>query len=662
MRQTRKARRRIPKRVPDYRGEPAHERYSADRLWMPEVVLLAKNTHVWLDQLGRKYGRPVITLADIPDEELDELAGRGLTGLWLIGIWERSPASRRLKQRMGQPDAAASAYSIYDYVVAADLGGEAAVTDLQRRALERGIRLSADMVPNHMGIDARWLIEHPERFLSVEQPPYALYSFTNENLSPDPRVEIYLEDHYYDQTQTAVVFKRVEARTGEVRYVYHGNDGTSFAWNDTAQLDYSRADVREAVTQTILEVARRFPIIRFDAAMTLAREHIQRLWFPLPGRKDGIPTRAEHGMTQAEFDAAMPNEFWREVVNRAAAEAPDTLLMAEAFWMMEGYFVRTLGMHRVYNSAFMHMLRDEDTGKYRQLIKNTLEFDPQILKRHVNFMSNPDEETAIEQFDRGEKYFGVCTVMATLPGLPMFAHGQIEGLQERYGMEYRRAKLSEQPDEALLGAHARRIFPLLRNRRLFAGVDNFELFDLVARGGGVNENVLAYSNRRGSERSLVLFNNKARKASGWLHLSDPSLDKSSGKLVKRPLAEALDLPRRWFVVFRDHVTGLEYIRDCAEVWKKGVYLELGAYQHQVLLDWRVVYGWEWEAVCRGLKGAGVESLESERQVVAAQGVESTNASARTGPKKRLAVGEAKRTTKKAGAKSVKKKAAVKERG
>ncbi|MFN8404113.1 MAG: hypothetical protein U0V48_11240 [Anaerolineales bacterium] len=27
-----------------------------------------------------------------------------------------------------------------------------------------------------------------------------------------------------------------------------------------------------------------------------------------------------------------------------------------------GYFVRTLGMHCVYNSAFMHMLRDEDNA------------------------------------------------------------------------------------------------------------------------------------------------------------------------------------------------------------------------------------------------------------------------------------------------------------
>ena len=30
--------------------------------------------------------------------------------------------------------------------------------------------------------------------------------------------------------------------------------------------------------------------------------------------------------------------------------------------------------------------------------------------------------------------------MATMPGLPMFGHGQIEGFAEKYGMEYRRAK------------------------------------------------------------------------------------------------------------------------------------------------------------------------------------------------------------------------------
>ena len=41
-----------------------------------------------------------------------------------------------------------------------------------------------------------------------------------------------------------------------------------------------------------------------------------------------------------------PWRAWREVVERVRQETPDTLLLAEAFWMMEGYFVRTLGMHR----------------------------------------------------------------------------------------------------------------------------------------------------------------------------------------------------------------------------------------------------------------------------------------------------------------------------
>ena len=609
---------RSPQPVPDFHGEPDYERFSVDRDWMPELVLAAKNTHVWLEQLSKKHKRWIRTLADIPDEELDTLARRGLTGLWLIGLWERSRASERIKKRMGQPDAAASAYSVYDYTVAGDLGGWEALGNLRGRARRRGIRLSADMVPNHMGIDSKWVIEHPERFLSLDHPPYASYSFNSENLSDDPRAGIHLEDHYYDKTDAAVVFLRRDQKTGSTRYIYHGNDGTSYPWNDTAQLDYSRADVREAVIQTILHVARNFPIIRFDAAMTLAKKHIQRLWFPEPGAGGAIPSRAEHGMTRAEFEAAMPNEFWREVVDRVAAEVPDTLLLAEAFWLLEGYFVRTLGMHRVYNSAFMHMLRDEENAKYRQLIKNTLEFDPQILKRYVNFMSNPDEKTAIEQFGSGDKYFGVCTVMATLPGLPMFGHGQVEGLRERYGMEFRTPRLDEKPDDALVRGHEWKIFPLLQRRSLFAGAELFHLFDFYTSSGRVNENVLAYSNHRGSERALVLYHNKYATVRGWVRVSAAVLDKRSGELVQRSLGEALDLPRSGFAVFTDYVTHLEYVRDCAELWEKGLYVELAAYEHQAYLDWRIVHGADWDAVCRALNGAGVDLAQTMLEQLRAQ--------------------------------------------
>ncbi|HEU4920413.1 MAG TPA: alpha-amylase family glycosyl hydrolase, partial [Candidatus Limnocylindrales bacterium] len=329
---------------PSFAGAEAEpERFSADREWMPRLVVLAKSTYVWLDQLSRTYGRDIRTLDAIPDEELDLMARRGISGLWLIGLWQRSKASETIKRWRGNTDAVASAYSLDDYRIADDLGGDPAHADLRARAAARGIRLASDMVPNHMGIDSRWVIDHPERFISVAEPPFPSYTFNGRNLAAGSRVEIRIEDHYWDDSDAAVVFERRDTWSGDVRYVYHGNDGTSFPWNDTAQLDFLRADVREAVIATILEVARRFPVIRFDAAMVLAKRHIERLWWPEPGHGGAIPSRSEHAMSRRAFEAAMPHEFWREVVDRVAEEAPDTLLLAEAFWLLEGYFVRTLG-------------------------------------------------------------------------------------------------------------------------------------------------------------------------------------------------------------------------------------------------------------------------------------------------------------------------------
>src|SRR3990172_1408656 len=126
---------------------------------MPRLVLIAKNVYVWLDQLSKKYHRSITQLDQIPDQELEKLARWGFSGLWLIGLWERSPASQRIKQLRGNQDAVASAYSLFDYQIASDLGGEEAYQDLQKRAWQRGIRLASDMVPNHMGIDSRWVVE-----------------------------------------------------------------------------------------------------------------------------------------------------------------------------------------------------------------------------------------------------------------------------------------------------------------------------------------------------------------------------------------------------------------------------------------------------------------------------------------------------------------------
>jgi len=597
---------------------PEYEGFSPDADWMSNVVLIAKMVYVWLDQLSKQYGWPITRLDQVPDAELGRLAATGITGLWLIGVWERSPASQRIKQLCGNPEAIASSYSLYDYEIAADLGGWDALGNLRERAGRCGIRLASDMVPNHTGIFSRWVVQHPDWFIQTDYPPFPTYRFNGEDLSQSGDVCIQIEDGYWTKTDAAVVFRLIERSTGRIRYIYHGNDGTSIPWNDTAQLNYLIPEVREAVMRTILHVARNFPIIRFDAAMTLAKKHYQRLWFPIRGLGGGIPSRAEHGMSREEFDALFPVEFWREVVDRVAAEVPGTLLLAEAFWLMEGYFVRTLGMHRVYNSAFMNMLKMEENAKYRQTIKNVLEFNPEVLKRFVNFMNNPDEKTAVEQFGTQGKYFGACVLLATMPGLPMFGHGQIEGFHEKYGMEYKRAYWEEAVDEGMVRGHEMWIFPLLRRRWLFSGAENFVLYDFHA-GSTVDENVFAYSNRFGGHRALVLYHNRYACCAGWIKDSVSFAVKAAGddtELRRTTLGEALEVKPddRTYYCFRDHTQGLEYVRNGRELREKGLYVELGEYQFHVFMDFREIRDdaeGSWQSLCAALGGRGVESLADE---------------------------------------------------
>lgn len=552
--------------------------------WMQNLVLITKNCLVWLEQLGRKYGAAIRTLDQIPEEELVFLADAGISGLWLIGIWERSPASGKIKELYGFEDAIASAYSVNDYRIAENLGGEAAYLSLKEKAAKQNIRLAADMVPNHTGLDADWVIKHPEWYINTAEKPKDFFAFDSPELSPEPDVSIKLEQHYFAQTGAAEVFQHIDKRSQQTRYIYHGNDGTSMPWNDTAQLNYLRSEVREAVIKTILKIARKFPIIRFDAAMALTKQHYQRLWFPQPNTPDCVPTRDSFSMNKEEFDRAMPREFWLEVVERLEKETPYTLLMAEAFWLTEGFFIRELGMHRVYNSAFMNLLRDEQNDEYRQILKNVLASDAAILGRFVNFLNNPDERTAIDQFGKGDKYFGVCTLMACMPGLPLIGHGQFEGFAERYGMDFKKPFWDEQVDNELMNRHQKEIFPLLNQRSRFSDPLYFVLLDFTEQTGKTNENVIAFANKSDSRVSLIIFNNHFQDSKGSIKTSCPLIRKVGG-LRNISIIDVLGITENvQKVVFYDPIRGFTIDQSVKDLKEHGLQLSLKPYQTITFLD------------------------------------------------------------------------------
>jgi hypothetical protein len=56
---------------------------------------------------------------------------------------------------------------------------------------------------------------------------------------------------------------------------------------------------------------------------------------------------------------------------------------------------------------------------------------------------------------------------------------------------------------------------------------------------------------------------------------------------------------------------LEYIRSCEEIWAKGLFVQLGAYQHHAFLDWRIVEPGDWGLVYEALNGTGVPSMQGK---------------------------------------------------
>ncbi|MEK7841186.1 MAG: hypothetical protein AAB197_00805, partial [Deltaproteobacteria bacterium] len=77
------------------------------------------------------------------------------------------------------------------------------------------------------------------------------------------------------------------------------------------------------------------------------------------------------------------------------------------------------------------------------------------------------------------------------------------------------------------------------------------------------------------------------------------------------LSEGVNLPREGYVIFKDYVTQLEYIRSCSELWDKGLYVELNAYQCHAFMDFQIVRGEYWEKVCLALNAAGVQSVKEK---------------------------------------------------
>jgi hypothetical protein len=189
-------------------------------------------------------------------------------------------------------------------------------------------------------------------------------------------------------------------------------------------------------------------------------------------------------------------------------------------------------------------------------------------------------------------------------------------------MEYKEACWDEPVDEHLVAEHARRIFPLMRRRRLFSGSENFVLYDFFV-DGAVNEDVFAYSNRHGDERGLVLYHNRYAKTAGWVRTSTSRAvnpGEAEPILAQTTLGDAFGIKGdgRHYYVFRDLASGLEYLRNGRELGTQGLFVELEPYEYHAFLDFREIWDDEfgtWGRLCHLLDGRAVPDMDEEVTLV-----------------------------------------------
>ena len=180
--------------------------------WMRELVLGARNAHVWLDQLARSTGREIARLDQVPEAELARLAELGLTAVWLVGVVAAKPRLARHQETLRQSPS--RSLRLRDFRLRRGRGPRRrrSARRLQEQALEHGLHIGVDVIPNHWGLDSTLGRRAPGALPFDGRVPVPQLHLRGRGPVADPEIGIYLEDHYYDRSDAAVVFRRLDGR------------------------------------------------------------------------------------------------------------------------------------------------------------------------------------------------------------------------------------------------------------------------------------------------------------------------------------------------------------------------------------------------------------------------------------------------------------------
>jgi glycosidase len=485
------------------------------KAWSKHPVIYEINTWVWLRELGLKYKKPV-GLSTVPEQEWDAIAVHGFDAVWFMGVWERSPAGIAISMRnkglledfkRALPDFSAednvgSPYCVRRYVVDQHLGGPKGLATARKALARRGIRLILDFVPNHVAPDHPWVSDHPEYFVQGSA----------DDARNDPASFI----------------------EGGGKVFACGRDPFFPAWPDVLQLNAFQPGLRQAVIETVSEIAGQCDGIRCDMAMLLLNNIFESTWGARAGAKpDG--------------------DYWSTVIPAVREKHREFKFIAEAYWDLE-WELQQQGFDHCYDKKLYDRMEHGDA----ESVRLHLLADPAYQEGMVRFIENHDEPRAAAAFPDGKGRAAAVAIL-TLTGAKLLHEGQFEGRKVRLPVF-----LARRPAEAVDTGLAAFYHKLLK------AVDRDVLrnghWRLCERSGWPDNhsflNILAWCWAKDDERFLVIINlgqdtSQARITVPW--------DELRGKT--------------WLL--SDVLSGEIYDRNGDEMRDAGLYVGLAPWQYHL---------------------------------------------------------------------------------
>jgi Alpha amylase, catalytic domain len=462
--------------------------------WPRYPTLYEFNTWVWLTDLTNKAGA-ALDLGSVPSTEWDAIAELGFDAVWLMGVWERSPAGiaianqnpnlladfRRALPDFRPEDNVGSPYCIHRYVVDAHLGGPNGLARARAELAQRGMRLILDFVPNHVASDHPWVSEHPEYFIQG----------TADDLRNDPASHI-----------------------GVQKAVYAcGRDPYFPAWADVLQLNAFQPGLRRAAAETLEDIAGQCDGVRCDMAMLLLNSVFERTW---GGRAGPRPD----------------SEYWVDVIPAVKEAHPDFLFIAEAYWDLE-WELQQQGFDFCYDKKLYDRLEHENAESVRLHLRADGAYQQKLLR----FLENHDEPRAAATFSPARERAAAVTT-STLMGARLFHEGQFEGRKVRLPVFL--ARRPQEPVATELQDFYRKLLAAINNPVFREGQ-----WSLCERTGWPDnpsyQNIVAWRWNEGEERYLIVVNlsngpSQALVQLGWDDLTGQTwnlIDKLSGATYQR---------------------------------------------------------------------------------------------------------------------------------